>query len=171
MRTLLLNSTYQPISFISERKCLKLLVKQKVEVISSWDEFIYWGKGRMYYPAIVRLVYYARWIPRKIRFNRLGVFRRDNNTCQYCGNVFKIADLTIDHIKPKSQGGKLNWKNSATSCFPCNNKKGDRTPDQAQMQLLKEPVVPNASLANEIITMSEIHPDWNMYLGVNNESF
>lgn len=166
MKTLLLNSTYQPISFLSDKKCLKLFVKDKIEIISSWEELIRWGKGEMHYPAVVRLMYYVRWIPRKSRFNRMGVFRRDKNTCQYCGNIFKIVDLTIDHVKPKSQGGKLNWKNSVSSCFPCNNKKGSRTPEQAGMHLLKQPIVPNVNLSSELLTMRNIHPDWKMYLGV-----
>jgi 5-methylcytosine-specific restriction endonuclease McrA len=165
MRALLLNSTYQPISFISEKKCLKLFVKGKVEVLSTWDHNIRWGRGKMQAPAVVRLGYYVRWIPKKSRFNRLGVFRRDKNTCQYCGKVFKLADLTIDHVIPKSHGGKLNWKNSVTSCFVCNNKKGNRTPAEANMKLLKEPGVPNASLVNELSTMRKVHPDWEMYLG------
>lgn len=166
MRVLLLNSTYQPISFVSERKALKLFVKGKIEVLSEWeDKYIRWTNGKMQMPAIIRLKYYVRWIPRKTRFNRSGVFRRDRNVCQYCGKTFKLVDLTIDHIVPQSKGGKSNWHNCVSCCFPCNNKKSNRTPEEAHMPLLSKPTIPGANLGSEIYHMSSIHPDWMMYLG------
>lgn len=167
MRVLLLNSTYQPISFVSEIKALKLFVKGKIEVLSEWeDKNIRWTNGKMKMPATIRLKYYVRWIPRKTRFNRAGVFRRDKNVCQYCGHTFKLSDLTIDHVIPQSKGGKSNWHNCVACCFPCNNKKSDRTPDEAHMPLLTKPVIPGANLGTEIHHMSNLHPDWTMYLGI-----
>lgn len=167
MRVLLLNFTYQPISFVSERKALKLIVKDKVEIISSWKgKTVRWSKGKMDLPATVRLKYYVRWIPCKTRFNRVGVFRRDKNQCQYCGNIFKSKDLTIDHVHPKSKGGKNDWINCVTSCVSCNNKKSDRTLEEAKMKLISKPKIPGANLASQLNEHSYRHEDWPMYLGV-----
>ena len=165
MKTLLLNFDYQPISFLSFRKVFKLIVKGKVDVLSSWDSFVHWGRGKMPIPAVIRLKYYVRWIPRKLRYNRMNVFRRDNFTCQYCGKGFKPGELTLDHIIPRSKGGVLNWLNSVASCFECNNKKRNRTPEQAGMYLLNRPRIPNIDLKLEIMNCVDCHPDWKMYLG------
>ena len=165
MKALLLNSTYEPMAFISEKKVLKLFVKGKIEVLSNWDSSIYWGSGQMKAPALVRLLYYRRWVPKKTRFNRMGVFKRDRFICMYCGKTFKGSELTIDHIFPKSQGGKLTWLNCVSACFECNSKKGDRTPEQAGMRLLKKPIVPRADLAGDLCMIDSIHPDWEQYMG------
>lgn len=164
MKTLLLNSTYQPIAFISERKAFKLFVKEKVEVMSSWDKFAHWGRGKMKIPSIIRLKYYVRWIPSRARFNRLALFKRDNGTCQYCGKRFGISDLTVDHIVPSSRGGKTTWQNCITSCYSCNNKKSDKTPEEADMVLLSKPTPPKMRLISEYWQISKHHPDWDIYL-------
>jgi 5-methylcytosine-specific restriction endonuclease McrA len=166
MKTLLLNSTYEGISFISYRKVFKLFTKDKVEVLSSWDREIRWGKGSMMMPAVVRLRYRVRWIPKKMRFNRAGVFRRDKHLCQYCGEVFSVSKLTVDHVMPKARGGKSDWINCVASCFDCNNKKGDRTPAEARMRLLTKPVIPRVNLINECIRLNPAHEDWKVYLGI-----
>lgn len=166
MRTLLLNFTYQPISFVTQKKALKLFVKGKVEVCASWDHTIHWGCGSMQLPAVIRLKYYVRWIPRRMRYNSIGVFRRDRFACQYCGKSFKTSKLTIDHVIPRAKGGKSDWTNCVTSCFECNNKKGNRTPTEARMCLVKMPVIPNVNLANEVIGIHPQHSDWNYFLGI-----
>ena len=71
------------------------------------------------------------------------LFARDNHTCLYCGNRFKTSELTLDHIHPRSRGGKKTWTNSATSCKRCNTKKGDKTPEEAGMPLIAVPFEPN----------------------------
>ncbi len=71
------------------------------------------------------------------------LFRRDQNLCMYCGNLHAIADLSRDHVLPLSRGGKDSWTNVVTSCRRCNNRKADRTPEEAGMQLLAVPFAPN----------------------------
>ena len=71
------------------------------------------------------------------------LFRRDQNVCAFCGNQFRVADLTRDHIIPQSRGGKNLWTNVVTSCAPCNKHKSDRTPEEANMPLLYVPYAPN----------------------------
>lgn len=71
-----------------------------------------------------------------------AVFRRDSNLCAYCGNSFHDSQLTLDHVIPSSRGGDNSWKNLISACFPCNNRKGSRTPDEAGMPLRFKPFVP-----------------------------
>jgi hypothetical protein len=166
LHTLLLNSTYESIAFISERKVMKLLAKDKIEVLSYWEDKIRWGSGYSLHPAVVRLKHHVRWIPKRVRFNRAGVFRRDQFICQYCGKFLTSTKLTLDHVLPRAQGGESSWKNCVTSCFDCNNRKGDRTPDQARMRLLNKPAVPELSIRNEYYAMKRQHSEWKAYLGL-----
>lgn len=81
--------------------------------------------------------------PRRIKYNRSSIFKRDNYTCQYCAKKFTRKELTIDHIIPRSRGGGTNWLNVVAACKPCNSKKDDRTPEEARMPLLNQPRVPS----------------------------
>lgn len=87
-------------------------------------------------PAIIRLVRAVAFRAKYLRPTRNAIFRRDRYTCQYCGDRNKIS---LDHVLPLSRGGKDTWENLVTACFPCNNKKGNRTPDEANMPLAKQP--------------------------------
>jgi hypothetical protein len=163
-KTLLLNASYETLSFIPLRKLIKLVVKDKVEILSTWnDEVLVWGFGKMKYPAIVRMKYYVRRMPMKTRFNRRGIFRRDMFMCQYCGVVLSPSKLTLDHVHPVSAGGKSTWENCVTCCLPCNARKGNRTPEQARMALLSRPSAPRKTLDNEYILTRPKHEDWKMY--------
>jgi len=143
---------------------IKLIVKDKVEVISNWnDEKIRWCSSSIDYPSVVRLKYYRRIGRRKVRFNRLGIFRRDMNTCQYCGIVLHKSKLTIDHILPTSQGGRSSWENCVTCCIECNADKANRIPEEAGMKLLTVPATPVGGLTTEFILTSPKHDDWIMY--------
>lgn len=164
LQTLLLNSTYEPISFISERKVFKLLYKDKVEVLDYWNDKIRWGSGYSQHPAVVRLKHHVRWIPKRVRFNRSGVFKRDQFICQYCGKALTASKVTIDHVIPRVQGGANSWQNCVCACFECNNFKSSRIPEQARMQLLHKPTVPMSSLYNEHHNMKRKHEAWKNYL-------
>lgn len=103
----------------------------------------------------------------EVRFNRpkisrLGIFIRDAFRCQYCGRRFSQKNLTIDHVVPRSRGGKTDWSNVVTACMSCNIKKGDRTPDEAEMKLIREPRIPFVNVLNvrdiDIIFYSEWDP-------------
>jgi 5-methylcytosine-specific restriction endonuclease McrA len=88
---------------------------------------------------------------RKLRFSRQNVFRRDSYSCQYCGKKCSKKELTIDHINPKSKGGPTSWINITSACFKCNIKKADRTPKEANMELLTQPFIPSWSDQMEIV--------------------
>ena len=170
---LVLNSAYIPIDVATLRRALKLLFKEKAEVISvedgkfgnynfsSWEEvslfrkatwdkhknYDYFDNGSIFFgvPKVIRLTGYNK-VPVKIRLTRRNIIMRDDHTCQYCGKQKTLANLNIDHVVPKAQKGKNTWENLACSCIKCNSHKRDRTPKQAGMKLLKVPKKPTIYL-------------------------
>lgn len=166
LHSLLLNGTYECISFLPERRVYKLLALGKVEVLEQWDNKVQFGRDNyIKFPAVIKLKHHVRWIPRKVRFNRLGVFKRDNYTCCYCSKMVRLNDLTIDHVIPRDKGGENSWRNCVAACFTCNNKKSNRTPDEAGMPLLKKPIMPQLSIYGEFSVMQQKHDSWRNYLG------
>ncbi|HWL10073.1 MAG TPA: HNH endonuclease [Planctomicrobium sp.] len=96
-------------------------------------------------PRVVRLTSYDRLPRHTVKFNRRNIFLRDGHRCQYCGKRFSTPRLSLDHVVPKSQGGKENWENIVCACLKCNVDKGGRTPAEAGMKLLQKPVKPTRS--------------------------
>ena len=143
-RTLILDLGYQPHRIVSWQRAVTMLFQGKVEVVEEYDEIVYSGRTlvlRM--PAVVRLL--QRVTRRKaVRFSRMNVLARDNWTCQYCGHRFPTRQLNYDHVIPRSQGGKTGWENIVTACYGCNDRKANRTPRQAGMRLLRQPVKPTS---------------------------
>jgi HNH endonuclease len=82
-------------------------------------------------------------VVKEVKFTRTHVYKRDDFTCQYCGKMDIYSCLNYDHVIPRSLGGRTNWENIVTSCYSCNIKKGGRTPEQAEMVLIKQPVRPS----------------------------
>jgi len=161
MRTLVLDKQYQAIRFIDIKDLARYVIKDKVEVISIWnDEFLH---KKQLYPSIVRLKEYVRKKPRVPKFNRKSLFRRDNFTCQYTGQRFPPSKLTIDHVWPESKGGKLEWDNCVTACKSINSAKGDKTVEEAGLTLLNRPKPPAQPLTLEYKVISQRHEDWAMY--------
>ena len=136
---LVLNSDYLPINVTTFKKAFKLVYKGKAEIVEE-NGNVNVGNKRLNRPSVIRLVKYVNIPYRKVVMSRENIFKRDGHTCTYCGSH---KNLTIDHIYPKSKGGANNWDNLITSCFPCNAKKGDRTPEQAGMKLGFSPFRPN----------------------------
>lgn len=164
-KTLLLNSSYEVLSFIVEKKALKLLIKDKVEVISTWDESIAFANGRMKLPAILRLKTHVRRNYFNSNFSRRALVKRDRSMCQYCAKTLSASQVTIDHVLPRSQGGITSFTNCVICCYACNNRKADRTPDQAMMVLMKKPMAPSfASMYNFVDTHEHWHPEWDDFL-------
>jgi 5-methylcytosine-specific restriction endonuclease McrA len=93
-------------------------------------------------PRIIRLLGYDRLPEQTVKLNRRNLFARDRNQCQYCGKHFPMADLSIDHVKPRAAGGGDSWDNLVCACIRCNARKGGRTPDQASMKLIRKPERP-----------------------------
>jgi len=105
------------------------------------------------------------------KFSRRNVYVRDGHRCQYCGKRFRSEELNIDHVKPVSRGGKTTWTNTVLSCVPCNDKKANRTPEEAGMRLLKEPHVPSAEevrrgYLHRVVSRISTKPlSWEAFLG------
>lgn len=143
-RTLVLDMGYQPHRIVSWQRAVTMLFQGKVEIVEEYDETIYSGVTfTMQMPAVVRLL---RKVARKkaVKFSRMNVLTRDDWTCQYCGKRLPTKKLNYDHVIPRSQGGKTVWENIVTSCYDCNDRKRDRTPQQAGMHLRKPPVKPRS---------------------------
>lgn len=164
-KALLLDASYQIVSFIPERKALKLLVKNKVEVISNWNEIIYWGAGQIKLPSILRLKNHVRKSYFNSNFSRKALVKRDKSVCQYCSKKLTASLITIDHVLPRAQGGITSFVNCVVCCHSCNNKKADKTPEQAGMKLFKKPTHPSFS-SHYYSTDAQEHwnSDWDDFL-------
>jgi len=142
-KVLLLNNENEPLNITSWRRALVLLIKGKAEYIEKLYELEKSIKiGETYIPRTIKLTYNVAIPELELPFSRENIFARDNYTCQYCGMEFKSSDLTLDHVFPKSRGGKDDWGNIVACCKHCNQKKSNRTPDEANMPLLSEPKKP-----------------------------
>lgn len=137
---LVLNQDYQPLSVCSIQRSIKLLFLEKAEMLhDNPNKYLRSPSVSFQYPTVIRLRRYIRVPFNKVVLTRKNIMKRDQFTCQYCGNKSR---LTIDHILPKSRGGKDSWENLSTACESCNVRKGNRTPEEAEMQLLNKPYRP-----------------------------
>ena len=118
--------SYMPLSTISWQSAVKAIFQQKAKVLANYEnKFLRSANFSMPQPSIVMLHAYHKH-PTKAKFTRRNLYIRDNFQCQYCGDKFHYGDLTIDHVIPKSRGGKLTCENSTSACMPCNVAKGKR---------------------------------------------
>ena len=160
-RVLLLNSSYEPLHICSWKRAIILLVKGKAETVVRNRKEI-GGGWRM--PLVIRLLYYIKIPHKDIPLTRRNIMHRDNYTCQYCG---KKNDLTIDHIIPRSKGGRTTWQNVITACAQCNLAKGNRLPEDAGMFPSQRPFRPNSFHLQEIgraFPPNYLHDSWRDYL-------
>lgn len=187
-KVLELNKLWQPIKVITVPEAVKKVMKGVARIvdmydmsysmysIEDWQELstlrydlerdddkYRWIKlasdGVMLLPRVIRVLTYDKMGRNRVRFSRRNVYMRDHYTCQYCGKQFDSTDLNLDHVVPTCQGGITIWENIVCSCFSCNTKKGGRTPQQAGMKLIRQPIKPKW---NPIMDMpKDIPSDWN----------
>jgi len=132
-----LNASYEPLRIISAKKALTLVCKgvALVEVPTSIQ--VHPG---IYLPSVIRLRAY-RHVPIRLQVvSRRNIILRDGSRCQYCGQRFESGELTLDHIVPRSRGGRNSWDNLVAACKRDNHRKADRTPEEAGMKLLRRPL-------------------------------
>lgn len=159
---LVLNRSYLPVHITSVRRAFVLLyqgIARAIDEQYKTFDFESWAQLRVYtqeesvglvnrairIPRVIMLLTYDK-VPRgQVRFTRINIFRRDKNRCQYCGTLFTRNELSIDHVVPRSYGGKSTWENVVCACYQCNKKKGGRTPAEATMKLLTQPRKPRWS--------------------------
>ena len=140
--TLLLNSTFEPLIVVPWKKAITMVLLEKVEVIEEYERWIRGVTLALRLPAVVRLNRYVRRKTPLVKFSRQNLYFRDRGTCQYCGVSFDFKELTYDHVVPRSRGGQTEWTNVVTCCGVCNLRKGGRTPEEADMFLIRKPRVP-----------------------------
>lgn len=147
MRTLVLNAGYEPLNTVSWQRAVCLVLLYKAEVVEESDRLIRSLKKTMMMPKIIRLNNYISpyQIMGKAKCNRKNVLIRDKYTCQYCGVKLKAKTATVDHIVPKSRGGKSSFMNLVACCSKCNNKKADRDLKRSGLKLISKPYKPEAS--------------------------
>lgn len=124
---LVLNSSYEPLNITSWKRAIVLLLKEKAQILST---------------QVIRLLDYVKVPLSKIMSHRPSktmIYKRDNNSCQYCGST---RNLTIDHVIPKCRGGQDTWENLVVACCSCNTKKGNMLLEQTGMKLRKKPKAP-----------------------------
>ncbi len=172
--TLVLNKNWVPINTISVRDAIVrcsnewLDDRNKIQPVArildidtwrlySWDDWkellpidgdaiVHSAHGQHKAPEIIIVGRYSRIPKNQLNFNRKNVFRRDGDTCQYCGKRFPNSELSFDHVIPKCQGGGNSWDNIVLSCVGCNQKKGGRTPEEAGMKLIRQPMKPGLEI-------------------------
>jgi len=161
---LVLNASFEPLSVVSIQRAIVLLLKEKAEMVEAAEAVLRSERMRMPVPLVIRLVYYVR-IPYRISIpiTRRAVLVRDRYTCQYCGAQPGKQVLTIDHVLPRSRGGKTTWQNVVAACKRCNGKKGNRTPAEANMKLSGHPSQPRY-LAMVYVTSMEARDAWQKYM-------
>ena len=159
-RVLVLNRSYQPVAVTRVARAFGLLYAGTALALDSqynafdfdsWaelraehsDDVIHTPTMLLKVPRVVVLQAYDRMPRTQVRFSRQNVYLRDGFTCQYCGKRFARHQLNLDHVVPRSKGGRTNWENIVCSCVRCNLTKGGRTPSQARMTLLRAPKKPS----------------------------
>jgi 5-methylcytosine-specific restriction endonuclease McrA len=141
-QVLLINANYAPLAVVTLPRAMRLLARQKAEVLETDARAITTGTAGVTVarPLVLRMRSYvhARLL-RRPNVSRPLVLARDGEACQYCGCRPGRAELTLDHIVPRAQGGESSWENLVAACRPCNARKGNRTPEQAGMALRSQP--------------------------------
>lgn|SRR5699024_1689418 len=160
-RVLVLNKNYQPLSVCSARRSVRLLFLDKAEMLHDYPNRAIRTINEEYsYPSVIRLYQYIHIPYDKIGLSRSNIFKRDGNICQYCGDTH---NLTIDHIMPRSRGGADSWENLVTACDTCNVRKGNRTPDEAGMELQTKPYRPIHITFFQTL-LGAVQEEWKPYL-------
>jgi 5-methylcytosine-specific restriction endonuclease McrA len=188
-RILVINRNYQPITTTTLEKAVNKIFKEIAVVVLppgkqsdvwqelTWDmwadlkpckgESVLKGVERVFtIPEIIKIKDFGEVPQRQVKLSRRAIFKRDDYTCQYCGKQapygIPMDELSIDHVLPKSQGGKTLWDNVVLACVKCNRKKDNKTPEQARMILRKGPVMPNYDiLQGRLIRVDS----WQNFLG------
>jgi len=139
---LVLNQSYEPLHICSVRRAIVLIFRGRAQVVEELDDLCVRSVASEFpVPSVVRLDFYVRIPPKPLALTKRNILKRDGYQCQYCGT--KRGPFTVDHVVPKTRGGRDTWGNLVCACHRCNNRKGSRTPEQAQLPLKRKPHSPN----------------------------
>ena len=188
-QVLVLNRLWQAVNVCSVRRALTLLFEGNAQVVfGSGDgdyrtlNFQQWRdlsdahpeadgsvgtiSFRIRVPRVILLMGFDRFPKKEVKFTRHNLFERDRNTCQYCGKVFDRRDLNLDHVIPRDRGGPTTWENIVCSCIPCNTRKANRTPAEANMRLVRKPKRPKWRPFVQVSFGASIPDSWRHFLDV-----
>lgn len=173
-RVLLLNgSSWEPLAVISVPRAINLILAGKAVVIEQSGQFLKTICDQFPVPSVIALRTYINVPRRQAHWSRKGVLVRDAYTCIYCsaqpgsiikGKVLGKHDFTVDHILPRSRGGKDTWTNTACACYACNHRKGDKLPHELSMRLKWEPKTPRTSYL--VIAIGTGPDAWKRYIEI-----
>lgn len=166
-QVLVLNASYEPLRVVPWQKAITLLFQGKVEVVAVYDREIRGVTVRVRLPSVLRLLRHVRMKRGLVQvpFSRANVYARDDHRCQYCGGRFAPSSLTFDHVVPVARGGEKGWDNIVTCCIACNRRKGDATPEEAGLTLLRRPRRPDGPrLLSLTLGLHRAPPSWRDYL-------
>jgi 5-methylcytosine-specific restriction endonuclease McrA len=183
---LVLNRLWQAVNVTTVRRALTLLFQGHAQVVLSqedgsfqtfnftqWhtlslqqphDESIHTVSVRIRVPRVILLAMFDRLPKKEVKFTRHNIFERDKNTCQYCGKHFDRRDLNLDHVTPRDRGGPTTWENIVCSCIGCNTRKGNRTPREADMRLIRKPKKPRWRPFLQINFNLSQHDSWKHFI-------
>ena len=165
---LVLNADYTPLSYYPLslwpwQTAIKAIFLDRVDVIETYEREVHSPTIQMKIQSGIALKQYVK--PSEYpAFTRFNLFLRDRFHCQYCGSPH---NLTFDHVVPRRLGGKTTWQNVATACAPCNMRKGGRTPAQANMRLMVQPIRPTSWQLQErgrAFPPNYLHESWHDWL-------
>jgi len=185
---LVLNRSYLPVHVTSARRAFTLLYQGIARVVNEQYQtfdFEEWSQlavardseavgtpgGPIRIPRVIALVAFDRLPKRHVRFSRINLMARDSFQCQYCGRRPHRAELNLDHVVPRSLGGRSTWENVVTSCVDCNRRKGGRTPRQAHLKLLRKPERPRWTPLANLMWSSVRYQEWRPFLSVVDASY
>jgi 5-methylcytosine-specific restriction endonuclease McrA len=140
---LVLNATFEPLSLVSVRRAVVLLLREKAELVEATERMLCSSSRSLPEPLVIRLTRYVRLPHRSVPPTRTAVMLRDAYSCQYCNETPGRHELTVDHVLPRSRGGRHEWDNLVTACQACNHKKGNQLPEEAGMTLRRKPFEPS----------------------------
>ncbi len=189
-RVLVLNKHYMAMRVVNVRRAFSLLFRDMAEVVSfeegvfsnydfqSWrqiselkqqfeeqeHDWISTVNFNIAVPRIIRLLVYDRLPRQRVKFNRRNIYARDRNLCQYCGKKFPTPELSLDHVVPRSAGGRSTWENLVCACTRCNNRKGGKTPRQAGMKLITTPLKPRHNPIIHVHLSHKRYRSWKQFL-------
>lgn len=182
---LVLNRSYLPIHVTTVRRAFSLIYQGSALAVNgnyetfdfdSWcrrdgvrhTESVGTPSGPIRVPRVIVLIAFDRVPKRHVRYSRINIFTRDKFTCQYCGVRPHRSQLNLDHVIPRSLGGRTTWENVVCSCVDCNRRKGGRTPTQARLRLLRRPSRPRwTPVIHHVSTVR--YDEWRPFLHIVDE--
>jgi 5-methylcytosine-specific restriction endonuclease McrA len=165
MSTLVLNRAWQADRVVSWQEAMRLIFSGRAEVVENHnDRFVKTVTRVFHTPAVIRMLVGQIIKNDRIKLSRRRVWIRDNGKCQYCNQAVSMTSMTYDHVLPRSRGGKTTWDNIVLACSSCNLGKGDKTPNEAGMALVKRPAAPRK--IHLLRSASQDCAIWQRYCGM-----